>query len=552
MFKKKHPLAAWVFANQVANEEIISGRLVRLACQRFLNDLKRTDIEFVETAAQRECNFIETLPHVKGKWAAKGELLKLEPWQSFIECNLFGFKRADGLRRFRESYEEVARKNAKSTRVAGRALYMLCEDGEFGAEVYSGATNERQAWEVFRPMHQMVKRTPGLKRRYDIETPVKSLYILSNGSRAEPLVGKPGDGASPSFAVADEYHEHETDALYETMLTGMGAREQPLMCAITTAGSNLSGPCYAKRADAVRVLEGSVKDDTLFAIIFCPDDTDEWDSDAALIKANPNLDISVNRDFLESQRDKARRSASLQNAYKTKHLNLWVGASVSWMNMVAWQRQKRDYTLAEFAGERAWLGVDLASKKDLAAIAVLVERKGEFFTFFDFYAPEAAQIENIKYRNLADWITFTPGSATDYAFIQERIEDLCRHFAVQEIAFDPWQAQFLMQRLLEKGLPVVEFPHQVRTMSDPMKEVEALVLDGRLWHCNPVMDWMAGNVVVKQDAKENVYPTKEKKSDDKQKIDGVVALIMAMGRYLNTRDEGDFDSFLAAPVRLGA
>jgi phage terminase large subunit-like protein len=403
-FTKSHPIAAKRFAEGVDNGSIIAGKYVKLACRRFLADLQREDIWFDEAAAQRECNFIETLPHVKGKWAARGERLKLEPWQSFIECNLFGFKRPDGLRRFRESYEEVARKNAKSTRLAGRALYMLCADGEFGAEVYSGATNERQAWEVFRPMHQMVKRTPLLKRRYDIETPVKSLYILSNGSRAEPLVGKPGDGASPSFAVADEYHEHDTDALYETMLTGMGAREQPLMCAITTAGSNLSGPCYAKRADAVRILEGSVVDDTLFAIIFCPDEGDEWDSDAALIKANPNLDISVNRDFLESQRDKARRSASLQNAYKTKHLNLWVGASVAWMNMVAWQRQKRDYALSDFVGQRAWIGVDLASKKDLAAIAVLVPFESQFYTFFYFFAPEAAQTENEKYRNLADWI----------------------------------------------------------------------------------------------------------------------------------------------------
>ena len=317
------------------------------------------------------------------------------------------------------------------------------------------------------------------------------------------------------------------------------------MSAITTAGSNLGGPCYEKRSDAIKVLEGSVTDDTLFAIIYCADEDDEWDSDTALIKANPNLGISVNRDFLEAQRDKARRSASLQNAYKTKHLNLWVGASVSWMNMLAWQRQKKEYRIEDFRGLPAWIGVDLASKKDLAAVAVLVPFENHFYTFYDFFAPEAAVTENVKYRNLSDWITATPGSATDYGFIQERIEYLCGHFDVREIAFDPWQAQYLMQRLIEKGVPVVEFPHQVRTMSDPMKEVEALVLDRRLWHCNPVMDWMAGNVVVKQDAKENIYPTKERKSDDKQKIDGVVALIMAMGRYLTTREEGNFDEYLA-------
>ena len=548
-FTKSHPIAAKRYAQQVVAGEIVAGKYVRLACQRFLADLERDDIWFDEVAAQRECNFIERLPHVKGKWAAKGETIKLEPWQSFIECNLFGFKRGE-LRRFRESYEEVARKNAKSTRIAGRALFMFCEDGEYGAEVYSGATTERQAWEVFRPMHQMVKRTPDLKHKYDIETPVKSLYILSNGSRAEPLVGKPGDGSSPSFAAVDEYHEHPDDTLYQTMLTGMGAREQPLISAITTAGSNLSGPCYEKRADAIRVLEGSVTDDTLFAIIYCADEDDAWDSDAAMLKANPNIDVSVNRDFLISQRDKARRSASLQNEYRTKHLCQWVGASVAWMNMVMWQRQKRDYDVAQFAGHRAWIGVDLASKKDLAAIAVLIPQGNQFYTDFHFFAPEAALEENPKYRQLQQYITFTPGNATDYSFIQERIEQLAAQFNVQEVAFDPWQAQYLMQRLTERGLPVIEFPHQVRTMSDPMKEIEALVLDGRLFHANPVMDWMMGNVVVKQDAKENIYPTKERKNDDKCKIDGVVALIMAMGRYLTTRDDGDFDAFLANPVRL--
>jgi phage terminase large subunit-like protein len=164
------------------------------------------------------------------------------------------------------------------------------------------------------------------------------------------------------------------------------------------------------------------------------------------------------------------------------------------------------------------------------------------------FAPEAAAEENVKYRDLRDWITFTPGSATDYGYIEERLRDLAKSLDVAEISFDPWQAQYLMQRMLAEGMPVVEFPHQVRTMSDPMKEVEALVLDGRLYHNNPALDWMMSNVVTKQDAKENIYPTKSKKDDDKCKIDGVVALIMAMGRYLSARDEGDFDRFLAAPI----
>jgi len=539
------------YATNVVNGDILTGKYARLACQRFLDDLERDwEYRYSHKAANAAVDFQQELPHTKGQWAAQGKKLVWEPWQCFIECNLFGWVHKEtGQRRFRESYEEVARKNGKSARLAARGLYMFCNDGEYGAEVYSGAGNERQAWEVFRPAREMVRRTDELRETFDIEVNAKNLVILSNGSRFEPLIGKPGDGASPSFYICDEYHEHPDADQYETMVTGMGSRSQPLASIITTAGFNLSGPCYAKREDAIKVLTGAVKDETLFAIIYCADEDDEWDSDEALIKANPNLDVSVSFEFLKVQREKARRSASLQTAYKTKHCCLWVGASVAWMNMLAWQRQRKSgLKLEDYTGKPAYIGVDLASKKDLAAISILIPDGDKFYVFSDLFAPEAAAENNVQYRKLSDWITFTPGSATDYGFIEQRLRELASTLDIQEIAFDPWQAQYLMQRLLAEGMPVVEFPHQVRTMSDPMKEVEALVLDGRLYHDNPALDWMMSNVVTKADAKENIYPTKSKKDDEKCKIDGVVALIMAMGRYLIGSDEGNFDAFLTNPI----
>ena len=322
------------------------------------------------------------------------------------------------------------------------------------------------------------------------------------------------------------------------------------MSAITTAGSNLSGPCYEKRQDAIRVLTKSIQDDSIFAIIYCVDEDDQWDDPDILIKANPNLDVSISKEFLLTQLQKARRSATLQTAYKTKHLNLWVGASVAWMNMLLWFRQKKtDLNIQDYQHMKAWLAVDLASKKDVAAIAILIPVRDTFVTFYEFFVPSDTYEENDKYRNYPDWITVTPGAATDYAFIEARLDELAKLLDVQDVAFDPWQAQYLMQRLLARGMPVFEFPHQVRTMSDPMKEVEAVVLDGRLFHNNPVMDWMIGNVVTKQDAKENIYPTKERKGDEKSKIDGAVALIMAMGRYLATAETGSLDEWLADPVK---
>ena len=538
------------YAEDVVAGRVVTGKYVRLACQRFLSDFAKWHYDAEKADAAVE--FQQAMPHTKGKWAAQRESLIYQPWQCFIECNIFGWIDPDtGNRRFRESYEEVARKNGKSIRLAARGLYMFCADGEFGAEVYSGAGNERQAWEVFRPAREMVRRTDELRQSFDIEVNAKNLVILSNGSRFEPMIGKPGDGASPSFYICDEFHEHPDSDQYDTMVTGMAAREQPLASIITTAGSNMSGPCYEKRLEAIKVLEGSIEDDSLFAIVYTVDDEDVWDGPDVLIKANPNLDISVSRDFLLNQLSKARRSASLQNAFRTKHLNQWVGSKVAWMNMLAWQRQKRDFTLDDCKGQRAWLSVDLNSKVDLAAIGILVPDGNEFRVFAEFFAPETAVENNDTYRMYREHITATPGNATDYGFIEERLNQLARILDVQEIAFDQWQAQYLAQRMIAQGMNMVEFPHQVRTMSDPMKEVESLVLDGRLFHNgNPILTWNMANTVCKSDAKENIYPTKERPHDDKCKIDGTVALIMCMGRYLTSDTGGSFDSFLARPVRI--
>ena len=529
-----HPKTALEYANKVVSGEVVSGKYAIQACQRFINDLDRDDIYFDEDAAQKACAFIELLPHTKGRWAAKKENLKLSPWQSFIVCNIFGWMR-NGVRRFRVAYNEIARKNGKSALGAGIALYCFVADNEYGAEVYSGATTEKQAWEVFRPAKQMVDRTPNLKNYYDIESNAKNMCILSNGSRFEPLIGKPGDGSSPSCAIVDEYHEHPTDELYQTMETGMGAREQPLMAVITTAGSNLGGPCYELRRDVLRVLEGNVEDDSIFAIIFTCDEDDAWDSEEALLKANPNIDISVSGEFLRQQLAQARRSASKQNHYRTKHLNQWVGAKSVWMNMLAWQRQKKPNLFEKFEHAPCHLAVDLASRKDVAVICALWKLGDQFYTKQWFFVPEAATEENDKYQNfgLDGEMVLTPGNQTDQGYIEEEIKRLCAEFDVQSLAFDDWQADYLMTRLMDCGLPVINYNQTVKNMSTPMKEVEGAVLDGKLFHDgSQCMTWMMGNVTARIDAKENIYPRKDNENDHRCKIDGPVALIMAMGRWL--------------------
>lgn len=541
-----HP--AEKYSHDVIDGKIIAGKYVRLACQRFLNDLKRTDWDYVFSPeyADREIKFMQRMPHTKGKWAAKKEKLVLQPWQVFIEANLFGWVHKDtGKRRFRESYEEVGRKNGKSARLAARGLYLFCADRENGAEVYSGATSEKQAYEIFRPAWMMAHKTPALRDRFGVELGGNAknpgtMFVTQDMSKFEPLIGKPGDGASPHAALIDEYHEHDSNQMIDAMRTGMGAREQPMLSIITTAGSDLGSPCFDYRKDILRILEGNVEDDTIFGIIYGLDENDSWDDPANLIKANPNYDVSVFGEFLLAQLKQARRSASSQNSFRTKHLNEWVGAKTAWMNMVAWKRQERELNIEDFVGVPCHMSADLSSKKDVTAVNLTFMRDGGFYSFQKFFVPESALDENEKYKDFvtAGCLEVTDGSMIDHAVIENYILECNSKFKVIDVAFDEWQADYMMVRVMQRGVKAIKFPFNVRNISEPMKQMEALVLEGKYWHDgNPMMTWQLGNVAAKLDARGNIYPNKDRPSDPKCKIDGPCAAIMGLGRAIANPEE---------------
>jgi phage terminase large subunit-like protein len=438
-----------------------------------------------------------------------------------------------------------------SQRLAARGIYLFCADGESGAEVYSGATTEKQAYEVYRPAWMMVSRQHELREHFSVEQAGNSknpgpMYVTEDLSRFEPMIGKPGDGASVHAALIDEYHEHATDEMVDTMKTGMGAREQPLLSYITTAGTNLSGPCYEKRKDVIRILEGQVEDETQFGVIFTLDEGDDWQDESSLIKANPNYGISIFPEFLLSQLTVARRSATKQSAFRTKHLNQWVGARTLWMNMLAWQRQRRLMQIRDFAGCRCWIAADLASKIDVAALTCLFEKDGQWHVIPRFYVPESAVEDNPKYQSFiaAGEMIATPGSMIDQAFIEEDILSIAAQVNLQDIGFDEWQANYLIARLQNTSLKdkVIIYNQIVQNMSDPMKEVEARILARKLWHDgNSCMTWMMGNVAAKVNAKDHIYPRKDNDNDPLCKIDGPVSLIMCAGRALaNTEPEKQF------------
>ena len=547
------------YAKDVVAGKIPACRFIVKTCQQCLDDLEQQQAVkfpyfFDEVKAEKACKFIQYLPHTKGEWALKRQNITLEPWQLFIVANAFGWlRKSNNLRRYREIYVEVPRKNGKSAISAGVGLYMFCMDNEFGAEVYSGATTEKQAWEVFRPARLMCKKTDLLCSTFGIEVNASNLNRPSDGSRFEPLIGSPGDGASPSCAIVDEYHEHKNDELYTTMLTGMGARKQPLMFIITTAGYNIEGPCYDKRREVIEKLNGAIPNEELFGIIYTIDEDDDWTDESVLRKANPNFDVSVYGDYLISQQSKAINNARLTNTFKTKHLNVWVSAKESYFNMVSWE-SCRDETLSlsDFQGDDVVLGLDMARKLDMNSLVKVFTRIVDGKRHYYCIAPEFFVPEDTVYntdtalKRVVDkyqkWVnsghlTATDGAEVDYREIEDVIKDTNQEHRVSCVAIDPHGAIAISHNLADEGLNPITITQNYTNLSDPMKELEAAIESGRFHHDgNPIMTWCIGNVVGKTVPGNDdvVRPIKE---IPENKIDGAVALMMAIGRImLNVED----------------
>lgn len=532
------------YARQVVAGELAACLFVRQACRRHLDDLERGVFQFDEAKAERACRFIELLPHVKGKWAAKAERIVLAPWQVFIVCNIFGWVKCDVTRkrRFTLVYIEVARKNAKSTMAAGIGCYCFAADEEFGAEVYSGATKEDQALEVFRPAMEMMDRSPELAMVLGITVGIRALTIASNGSRFRPVVRNPGDGSSPHCAIVDEYHEHETDKLYDTFRTGMGAREQPFELVITTSGDNLAGPCKLLRGDIEKVLNGSTPGDEVFGIIYTIDDEKLWTTEEALRMANPNLDVSVSLEFLKTEQAAAVVKPRKQGVFKTKHLCLWVGAVMAYFDVGRW-KSLADPTLrpGRFIGCPCVIALDLSSKKDLTAVLIvfkeLLNGKEHYYAFSRFYLPES-QAKAPDKQHYHDWVhsgalRVNDGEVIDLIRVTSETKEAVRTYGATEVAYDPWNAEHLSQEIVAqtKAVPV-EIRQNTGLLSAPTKELDVLITDGLIHHDgNPVLSWNIGNVTCHEDKNENVFPQKEPGREEK-KIDGAIALIMCVARLM--------------------
>lgn len=543
---------AEAYARRVTSGQEVAGRFERLACERFLRDLSKAgtdEFPFVldRAAGNRICQFIELLPHVNGQWARPTYIdgkvghskIKLEDWQIFAEAQLFGWRHRDtGLRRFRRSYEEVARKNAKSTRAAARQLYLLTADGEPGARCYSAATTGQQAREVFDVARHMALRESEFRARFGVDIGANDISVASTASTFKPLnaEGSTLDGLNIHGTVVDELHAHKTRAVWDVLDSATGARSQPMVSAITTAGSDRSGICYELRDYTVKVLEGVSTDESWFGVIYTIDEGDLWHDPVVWRKANPNLGISVNVDDMEAACRKALSQTTAVNNFLTKRLNVWVSSDTAWMDMQAWERvSKPPAALADFAGEPCWIGMDLAEKRDFAALVLVFHRDDEWYFFPRLYLNEAA-VEQSGNAHLQGWaraghVQMTDGNVTDFDVIADDLRRYCTDFQVQEIPFDPAMSRYFATKLLQEGLPLIEVRQAPMFFTQPVIQVENLVLEGKLHSDgNPVFTWMVSNVQVSVSKFSGLkHPTKAR---DENKIDGPIALFMALGRAM--------------------
>lgn len=532
---------AYAYAHAVGTGEQPVCSFVRQAVARWHADLDRDDIRLRADEVERVCGFIETLPHVKGRWAAHRLTLTLEPWQCFVLANIFGLVRADGRRKYQEAYIEVPRKNGKSILMAAVGLYMVAADGEHGAEVYSLAGSEKQALEVFSPARAMLLRDDRLRAATGLSVRAKSIYRAADNSVFKPLIGDPPDGSSPSCAIIDEYHEHAHDRAHATMQTGMGAREQPLLVIITTAGDSLEGPCKAKRDEVADILRSPdpIDDhaDGIFGIVYGVDaekGENHWNTEAALREANPNYGVSVSGEWLLKQQQQAIRSVGAQGHFRTKHLDEWLGAANPWLNVSKWDDCIAPVSVETYDDRPCVIGLDLASRIDFTAAVVVfyepLEDGLHYYAVPFFWLPRVRYDEVAEYARWGDFIAVTESDETDMSVVVGTLTTLLETLWVEEIAVDPWHSAGVEQQLQDVAMAeVVRVPQTVAHLTAPMLELQAAVEGGRLHVAdNPVLTWMAGNLQGRRDTNDNVKPIRP--PDKRKKIDGMVALIMAIGR----------------------
>lgn len=555
MTKKLH--IAEQYAIDVINEKIPACKWIKLSCERYFKDIDNSVEKgwyHDKVAANRVINFFHKyLKHFQGEWAGRPFILL--PWQQFVIWNLYGFIMSDGNRRFKEAGIFVARKNGKTELAAGLGLFAMGPDKEQAAEVYSVAKDKEQAKISFMKAKEMVKNSPALMKVY--EPLANSIYSEDFVSTFKPWSSEMGgnkDGYNPHFAIVDEYHAHSDDSMIYAIESGLGARKQPIVFKITTAGFNHEGPCKNYQNICQKVLDGVIEQDNLFTMIFTVDENDDWEKEESWIKANPSYsDISTIPGFLKDMYDKSKNDPTKIVNFKTKCLNIWEKAAKTWIEKKYWDSCAEEYTAESLFGEKCYLGMDLSDSFDITCICA-------YFPFFKkylwwYFLPEDRLQDDtngykyIKWVN-EGWLIITPGNVIDYDRIRNLLSGyevidgaikynkncIIQNYNVQSMAYDPWNAKQLVIKLQnDDGLTCNQFRQGFASFSYPTKEFKKEIFGNEPKHNNnPITNWMISNVVESTDPAGNIKPDKKK---SQFKIDGVVAAIMARGEALTFENE---------------
>lgn len=478
------------------------------------------------------------LSHVSGQWA--GQPLRLAPWQADrVIRPLFGVRERSGLRRYRSALIGVPRKAGKSTLGAAIALRLLTADGEPGAEVYSAAADREQARIVFGIARRMVEQSPALSRRVKVYR--NSLVVEATGARYQVLSSDAftKHGLSPSGVIFDELHAQPDRELWDVLTTGQGARRQPLTVAITTAGFDETSICYELYDYGRRVARREVDDPSFLFAWWGAGAQDDWRDEATWAKAQPNLGVSVSVEFMRREAAQAEAMPARQNTFRRLYLNQWTQASTRWLDLNAWDASAGLVSESALEGRRCFGGLDLASVSDFTAWVLVFPAEDGFEVACRFFLPAAALKRRSPMRaTLQAWarngfVSVTDGDVADVGAIEAQMDADRRRFDIAEVAYDPWEARDLVGRLTDAGWPMIEWPQSAARMNGPAKQLEELVARKALRHGgNPVLRWQADNVVVRIDGDGRIKPDRRRSVE---KIDGIVALVMALGAATRQR-----------------
>lgn len=524
------------YAKEVVAGNIPANELVILACKRHLNDLKKSKTKafpykFDVDLANRYLDFFDLLKHSKGELA--GQPIHLELWQCFRIGSVFGWVHKEtGLRRFFEAYHQVPRKNGKSTEAAGVGVELLTIDGEQGAEVYSAATKKDQARIIFDEAKRMVNASSHIKRHINIYQTNMSMPM--SNSKFEPLSSDANslDGLNIHGGIIDELHAHKTRDVYDVLVTATGARKQPLIWIVTTAGFNTNGICYEKYEYSVKVLKGVIEDDRFFCYIAQADENDDPFDENTWIKANPNIGVSCSLEDLRTKAKQAKEIPAALTNFMVKHLNMWVNAETAWMNMQKYkecEEANSDFDIGQLEGERCFCGVDLSATTDITSVNLEFPlHDGRYAWINHCFLPEDGILEKerrdkVPYTAWAreGYITLTPGPTIDYEWIQSYIMEMGKKYQIQEIDYDPWNSTQFANNLMNEGFECVEIRQGFKTLSEPIKDVEKLILEKRLiTFNNPVLRFAISNAVPSLDPAGNIKLDKSKAS---KRIDPIIA-----------------------------